>query len=393
VRDVFNIPAGDKIGWVRLLDEWGKDVVPAVRVAADGTATFIVHRLPVDTYGIRAVYQGTMGQNGYTPSKSTVITTTITAGTISARPTMTAKISSVSTSRFPANLVVALARSGSPIPTGRIAIYSQYDGALLLGYADIDPTGTVTTSFTPGMSKFYQKLRIVYLGDANYAPTEAIFSLTPSYSYLEAKTPSDLPASAALAFAADVNGDGVKDLVYRDRTGGAVFVKLMNAAGQSTGRKDLPAAPVANWALDAGGDIDGDGDADLLWRHLATSRAYVWTLQNGGDLASQGYVNSGGTAAGWRIVATGDFDKDSRADVVWSNDLTGQRAVWLMNGRNVKGFTMFNHAPRDVAWIIDSIEDLDGDGDVDLLWKNTKTKNTFGWLLTGTAVTGTTFAK
>jgi hypothetical protein len=393
VRDVFNNPAGDKLGWVRLLDEWGKDILPGVRVAADGTATFIVHRLPVDTYGVRAVYQGTMGQDGYTPSKSITINTTITAGMISARPNITARITSVSTSRFPANLVVALAKSGSPIPTGRIAIYSQYDGNLLLGYADLDATGTVTTSFAPGLSKFYQKLRIVYLGDANYAPTEATFSLTPAYGYLEAKTPNDLPSSAALQFAADVNADGVKDLIYRDAATGAVFVKFINAAGATIGSKNLPAAAVANWGLDAGGDIDGDGDADLLWRHLATSRAYVWQLTPAGDLQSQGYVNSSGTAAGWRIVAAGDFNKDNRADIVWSNDLTGQRAVWLMNGRNVKGFTMFNHAPRDTAWIIDSIEDLDADGDMDLLWKNTKTSMTFGWLLTGTAVTGTTFAK
>ena len=34
----------------------------------------------------------------------------------------------------------------------------------------------------------------------------------------------------------------------------------------------------------------------------------------------------------WKVVGTGDVNKDGKADVFWRRDLTGQNAVWLMDG-------------------------------------------------------------
>ena len=31
-------------------------------------------------------------------------------------------------------------------------------------------------------------------------------------------------------------------------------------------------------------------------------------------------------------VGTGDFNGDGKRDLVWRNNITGQTAVWLMNG-------------------------------------------------------------
>ncbi len=389
VTDVFGAAIPNQLGQVRLLDQYGKDLTAAVRPDANGQATFIIHRLPADTYGVYAAYQGTPGQLGYTPSASTALPLTITAGTNPNRPNITARLAAVTTARNPANLVITLAKPNSPIPTGQVAIYSDRDGGKFIGYANLNAQGAATVNWQPGDSKFYQKIRIVYLGDANYAPNDATIALTPSFQNVQANAATGLPVTTQLAFMADVNGDGVRDMVFRDTATGGVLIRTINNAGQVTGDKTLPAVPPATWSLDAGGDIDGDGDADLIWRNLASSRAYVWTLSNGGALQSQGYVNAGGTQTGWRIVGADDFDKDGKADIVWSNDVNGKRAVWLMNNRTVKGFTIFNHAPRDTAWIIQSIEDLDGDTNPDLLWFNTTTQNTFVWLMNGTAVKGT----
>lgn len=389
VTDVFNHSVGDQLGWVRLLDEWGKNIAPPVRVSPDGTAVFILHSLPADTYGISASYQGTLSQNGYTPAKSITIPIRITAASHVAHPDIHAKITSISTNRFPAKLTVTLSSSSAAIPTGKVAVYSQADGTLFLGYANLDATGAASLDFSAGMSKFYQKVRIIYFGDSAYAPTEKTISLTPAYGYLTEPIPSGLPATAGVALSIDIDGDATKDLVYRDQQTGSVIIRFMKTDGTTKGIKNLPAVPLAGWSLDTGGDIDGDGHANLLWRNLSTNRSYIWSVNTNGDLVSQGYINAGGVAAGWRMVATGDFNKDNKADIVWSNDLTGQRSVWLMNGTNVRSFAMFNHAPRDIAWIIDSVEDLNNDGNPDLLWRNTQTGGTFGWLLRSTAVIGT----
>ena len=36
----------------------------------------------------------------------------------------------------------------------------------------------------------------------------------------------------------------------------------------------------------------------------------------------------------WYIASVGDFNQDSRADIVWRNSTTGNAGVWFMNGTN-----------------------------------------------------------
>ena len=44
-----------------------------------------------------------------------------------------------------------------------------------------------------------------------------------------------------------------------------------------------------------------------------------------------GSFNPGPT---WHIMATGDFNGDSKSDILWQND-DGTPAIWLMNGSTV----------------------------------------------------------
>ena len=36
----------------------------------------------------------------------------------------------------------------------------------------------------------------------------------------------------------------------------------------------------------------------------------------------------------WTVVGTADFNGDDKPDIIWSNSITGERALWLMNGTN-----------------------------------------------------------
>jgi hypothetical protein len=39
----------------------------------------------------------------------------------------------------------------------------------------------------------------------------------------------------------------------------------------------------------------------------------------------------------WVIGGTGDFNGDGQVDIVWQNDVTDERLVWLMNGTDLAG--------------------------------------------------------
>src|SRR5207244_9644989 len=81
------------------------------------------------------------------------------------------------------------------------------------------------------------------------------------------------------------------------------------------------------------GDVDGDGTADLVWRHTQTGDVAGWLL----DLQSpapvrQSAVVSGGVPLAWHIVGVGDVDGDGIGDLVWRRTLTGGGGGWLVAG-------------------------------------------------------------
>src|SRR6266699_3124922 len=76
----------------------------------------------------------------------------------------------------------------------------------------------------------------------------------------------------------------------------------------------------------ASGDFDGDGKADILWRNALTGENYIW-LMNGLTIAAQGLVNVVDDPA-WQVQGVGDFDGDGKADILWRNSATGENDIY-----------------------------------------------------------------
>ena len=147
---------------------------------------------------------------------------------------------------------------------------------------------------------------------------------------------------------ADVNGDGNPDLVFQngagqvyawflDGTGTAV--NFSTGAGLTPGSKYLYTAGLGDWRVVGVGDVNGDGNPDLIFQNTA-GQIYAWFLNGSGVAANFGtgaglvpgskYLYTGGLAD-WRVAGIMDVNGDNIPDLVFQNN-AGQFYAWFLDG-------------------------------------------------------------
>jgi hypothetical protein len=131
----------------------------------------------------------------------------------------------------------------------------------------------------------------------------------------------------------DLDGDGTGDVLFR-RSDGVVWAWLLNPGTPPTvgAIQRLGSASLANWICATGvGDINGDGQCDILWERVSPHQAYIWVMAPGGTgVASQGIIAA--ETANWSPRGAGDYDGDGLEDILWRDQAAGQNKLWKMNG-------------------------------------------------------------
>lgn len=144
-------------------------------------------------------------------------------------------------------------------------------------------------------------------------------------------------------------------------------------------------AALIGWKIASVGDADGDGKADLVWRHETGGQNRLWLMnyaliRSTTALAQEPDLN-------WRIVGAGDLNGDNTSDLIWRHSTTGQNKVWLLEGANVTSRPI-NSEPVD--WSIAGVGDLDGDGHEDLFWHHSGSGGANKvWTMSGSVRLGT----
>ena len=138
-----------------------------------------------------------------------------------------------------------------------------------------------------------------------------------------------------------------------------------------------------DWEIQRVGDFDGDTKADILWRQGSTGGVAAW-LMNGATISSDlgvGIVSD----LGWKIQGVRDFNGDTKADILWRHSTTGSVAMWLMNGATISS-DLGVGIVSDTNWNIEEVGDFNGDTNSDILWRHGTTGSVAMWLMNGATI-------
>jgi probable HAF family extracellular repeat protein len=175
----------------------------------------------------------------------------------------------------------------------------------------------------------------------------------------------------------DFDGNGMSNLLWRSASG-ALADWSMNGSmisGSSTfAYQGNQIAPDASWSIAATSDFNGDGAVDVLWRQNTGSLA-LWQM-NGASISSSSPITYQGNVltpdSSWSIAGTADFNGDGNADMLWRQS-SGALALWTMNGSTVTSSATVtyqgNAIAPDASWSVAGIGDFNGDGSADMLWR------------------------
>ncbi|MEM1444547.1 MAG: SGNH/GDSL hydrolase family protein [Planctomycetota bacterium] len=103
-------------------------------------------------------------------------------------------------------------------------------------------------------------------------------------------------------------------------------------------REDLP----GDYYIEAGGDFDGDGDRDLLFRDR-NSNATLIRLNENGTVAQE--VRGPNVSDKWRVKARHDFNDDGKDDFLWTSS-DKKATIWLMDGTDFDNLTAQQNVPQ-----------------------------------------------
>jgi hypothetical protein len=162
----------------------------------------------------------------------------------------------------------------------------------------------------------------------------------------------------------DLDGDGRSDIVLTHGATGSVYYWLMDGAGQRSGRASSVTLP--GYTLRGTGDFNNDSRADLLFSNATTVRLLVGKTD--GDFTNSLVAD---LPAGWVVGGVGDIDADGKSDIVLTHGATGSIYYWLMDGaaqRSGKASTV-----TLPGYTLRATGDFNGDGRADLLFSNATT--------------------
>ena len=157
------------------------------------------------------------------------------------------------------------------------------------------------------------------------------------------------------------------------------FVARVNAAGTAL----LYAGYIGGSGSDNGSGIAVGSSGNAYVVGSTTSTEATFPVKVGPDLTKN--LSDDAFVARISNVVRGDFDGNGNVDILWRNVATGQNTIWLMNATNVSSLAALPTIP-DQGWQVGGVADLTGDGSNDIVWRNDATGQNTIWVMNGAAL-------
>ena len=145
----------------------------------------------------------------------------------------------------------------------------------------------------------------------------------------------------------DLNGDGNDDVLLRQEDGRWFYYPLEGRLRQDEGSGTASLGRDRAWRFAGLGDLNGDGNDDVLLRH-EDGRWFYYPMQGRRRLAGQGEVALD-TDTKWALAGMGDLNGDGKADVLLRHE-DGRWRYRPMDGGAVLPGGGNASITRDLAW-------------------------------------------
>ena len=292
---------------------------------------------------------------------------------------------------------VTAAEFGGVLPSGTLT----FDAGRVSEFVEIHATGNLAN-----MPEGY---RIELYNPLGARLTDV--STSGQYSVVYGNVVKDLVAivnDPGTPFEDDMRGGAKNDILSGQNgndilTGGAGGDVLTGGAGADIFR---------DTASNMSGDLISDlspGDIINVVDGIYSAFAYtklgstlrLWSGQSltlGNNPSGHLFLNSDGAAGvnltlGAHITGLNDFNGDGHSDILFRNNMSGVFSTWAIGGNAVANYEIRNviTATVDPAYALQGTMDLNGDGISDLVWRNSSTGVFSIWISLGSTFSQNTY--
>lgn len=192
---------------------------------------------------------------------------------------------------------------------------------------------------------------------------------TPTPDPTPAPTPEPTPSPAPVP-PPQVEEPAVPvELIWQSANGAIGIWEMPNL--NSIGSANVLSYPQPGtwWRLLGKYDMNRDGVLDYLWKSK-NGYLVIWVIDAGGQLSAAWYANAPSAGYDWDVVHVEDLNGDGHVDILWQHIGTGQLAIWEMEGLTLKTPRLLADLPSvGNQWRVTGYADMNRDGAKDILWR------------------------